>query len=104
MSQDRVLSMVGLAKKARRLAAGESAVEDAVKSGKAKLVLVAADASENTRKLFTNRCTFYQVPLYFYSDKESLGRALGRDIQASVAIQDTGMADAVIKILENDEM
>jgi len=92
---DRILSMLGLAKRARRLACGEFSVEKAVKSGSAYLVVVAADASRNTHKLFINMCTFYQVPCYLYSSKEELGHALGKDIQASVAVLDKGMADGI---------
>ena len=44
-------------------------------------------------------CTFYQVPCYLYSSKEELGHALGRDIQASVAVLDDGFADAIEKRL-----
>lgn len=97
---DKILSMLGLAKKAGRLAGGEFAVEKAVKGGKARMVVVASDASDNTRKMFINMCTFYQVPCYLYSSKESLGHALGRDIQASAAVLDDGFADAISKKLK----
>lgn len=100
MRTDKILSMLGLAKKAGRLAGGEFAVEKAVKGGKAKVVAVASDASYNTQKKFINMCTFYQVPCYLYSGKETLGHALGRDIQASVAVLDDGFADAIIKKFE----
>lgn len=99
MRTDKILSMLGLAKKAGKLAGGEFSVEKAVKSGRAAVVIVAADASQNTHKLFINMCTFYQVPCYLYSSKEELGHALGRDIQASVAALDDGFADAIEKRL-----
>ena len=47
---DKILSMLGLAKKAGKLAGGEFSVEKAVKSGRAAVVIVAADASQNTHK------------------------------------------------------
>lgn len=96
--------MLGLAKRARKLAGGEFSVDKAVKSGEARLVIVASDSSENTKKLFTNMCAFYQVPFYLYSTKDALGHALGRDIQASVAVLDDGFADAIEKLLGNDGM
>jgi ribosomal protein L7Ae-like RNA K-turn-binding protein len=45
-------------------------------------------------------CTFYEVPIYFLSDKESIGRAMGKEFRASLAIQDENFAKAIIKILE----
>ncbi len=95
--QDRVLSMFGLAAKAGKVASGEFSVEKAVKSNKAYLVLVADDASDNTKKMFTNMCTFYKVPILFYADKEKLGRAIGKEMRASAVVLDKGFADSIIE-------
>ena len=54
-------------------------MEKAVKEGSACLVIVAQDASENTKKKMKNMTDYYEVPLYFYSDKEKLGRQIGRN-------------------------
>ena len=72
MKQDKALAMIGLAQKAGKIVSGEFATEKAVKTGKAALVIVAGDASENTKKMFTNMCAFYEVPVYFYSEKKHL--------------------------------
>ena len=100
MINNKVLSLVGLATKAGKTASGEFSTEKAVKTGKAFLVLVAEDASENTKKKFRNMCTFYEVPLYFLSDKEALGRAMGKEFRASLAVQDENFAKAILKVLE----
>ena len=98
--QDRVLSMLGLTTKAGKIASGEFSVEKAVKSNKAYLVIVSADASDNTKKMFTNMCTFYKVPIYFYADKEALGNAIGKLTRASVAVLDEGFAKSLVKNLD----
>ena len=49
MKPDKALSMLGLAARAGRIVSGEFTVEKEVKSGRAYLVLIAEDASENTR-------------------------------------------------------
>ena len=81
-------------------ASGEFSTEKAVKEGKAKLVIVAEDSSDNTKKMFTNMCTYYNVPIYFYSNKSELGRAMGKEMRASLALLDQGLADAVMKVME----
>ena len=63
---DRVFSMIGLAQKAGTVVSGEFATEKAVKTGKAFLVIVSDAASDNTKKMFRNMCTFYEVPMYSY--------------------------------------
>lgn len=95
--QDRILSMLGLAAKAGKVASGEFSVEKAVKSKQAYLVLVADDASDNTKKLFTNMCAFYKVPLIVYADKERLGRAIGKEMRASATVLDEGLAKAMLE-------
>lgn len=80
MKPDRVLSMLGIAAKAGSVASGEFSTEKAVKEGRAYLVIVAQDASDNTKKMFRNMTDFYQVPMYEYSDKEMLGHFIGKRI------------------------
>ena len=60
MKQDRVLSMIGLAQKAGKVASGEFATEKAVKTKKASVVVVASDASDNTKKMFSDMCKYYK--------------------------------------------
>ena len=99
MINNKTMSLVGLATKAGKTASGEFSTEKAVKTGKAYLVLVAEDASENTKKKFRNMCTFYEVSLYFLSDKEGLGRAMGKEFRASLAVMDESFAQAMQKEL-----
>ena len=101
LKQDKALAMIGLAQKAGKIVSGEFATEKAVKTGKAALVIVAGDASENTKKMFTNMCAFYEVPVYIYSDKETLGHAIGKQFRASLPVADEGFRNTIEKHLKN---
>jgi ribosomal protein L7Ae-like RNA K-turn-binding protein len=100
MNEKKIFQMLGLAFRAGKLASGEFSVESAVKEGKAYLVIVAQDASENTVKLFSDKCAFYQVPMERAGDKESLGRALGKEVRASIAVLDEGLANKIKELIE----
>lgn len=100
--QSKALSMLGMATKAGKTASGEFSVEKMVKLGKAKLVIVAADASDNTKKSYTDMCTFYKVPLYIMFDKEVLGHSMGKQSRASACVIEEGFAQAIIKHLESE--
>ena len=102
MKQNKILSLVGLATKAGKTASGEFSTEKSVKSGRAYLVIVSEEASENTKKKFRNMCTYYEVPLYILSDKEALGHAMGKEFRASLAVQDENFAKAIMKALEKE--
>lgn len=95
----KVFSYIGLAMRAGNVASGEFSTEKAVKEGAAHMVIVATDASENTKKMFTNMCTYYKVPIYFFGEKTSLGHAIGKEFRASLALLDKGLANAVEKQL-----
>lgn len=78
LKPDKALSMLGIAARAGRIVSGEFTVEKEVKSGRAYLVLIAEDASENTRKKFQNMCEFYEVPMRLCYDRERLGHFIGK--------------------------
>lgn len=103
MKQNKVYSLLGIAMRGRNIVSGEFSTEAAVKDGSAALVLVAEDASNNTKKLFSNKCSFYEVPYFVYGTKEELGHAMGKDLRSSLAVTDDGIAQAVIKQLEESE-
>ena len=58
MKQNKVLSMLGLATKAGKISSGEFSTEKEIKTGYAALVIVAEDASDNTKKKFKNYNNF----------------------------------------------
>lgn len=89
---NKVYSMLGLTMKAGKLVAGESMVEKAIKGGTAQLVIIAGDASDNTKKKFGNMCSYRNVELIEFSDKFALGKALGKEIRATICIIDENFA------------
>lgn len=103
MKMNKALSMISLATKAGKTSSGEFLTEQTVKDGRAYLVIVAGDASANTKKKFQNMCDFYKVPIYFYEDKETLGHAMGKEIRASLAITDAGFAKSISKHIDTQE-
>lgn len=103
MSQSKVLSLISLATKAGKTASGEFCTEKEVKTGRAALVIVADDASDNTKKKFKNMCEFYEVPIYFYKDKDTLGHAMGKEFRASLAVLDEGFAKGIRKHIDTED-
>ena len=96
---NKILSMVGMAMKAGKVVSGEFSTEKAVKTGKAFLVIVSEAASDNTKKMFRNMCSYYEVPMYVYGTKEDLGHSMGKEFRASLAITEEGFAKSIEKRL-----
>ena len=88
-----ILNLVGLAKKAGKLEVGEEPVGAAARAGQAKLIIVAADAAENTRRRASHfadagRVKWISTPF----SKAELGGVLGRSVCAMAAFTDAGFA------------
>ena len=98
-----IISLLGLCMKAGKLISGEFLVEKGIKNGSVVLAIVASDASENTKKKFNDMCSFRDIELISFADKETLGRAIGKDIRASIGICDEGFAKTILSKMPNKE-
>lgn len=94
------LRLVGLAKRAGRAELGEEGVGSAAAAGKARLVLLASDAAENSvRRAYHFTEGGHAVLLKVPFTKEELGGACGRGSCAMLAITESGLALSAVKKL-----
>jgi len=100
VEHNKVYQLLGLAEKAHAIASGEFMTENKIKAGKAALVIIAEDASDNTKKMFRNMCDFHHVLMYEYGTKEELGHAIGKEMRASLALTNEGFKNTIVKHLD----
>ena len=86
---NKFLGMLGLAKRAGKVQTGEDICSKAVKSGVSKLIIVACDASDNTKK-------FVEA-----GSKAELGKFTGADSRAVVSVNDDNFAKAILDRLND---
>ena len=58
INEKKVLGTLGLAMKAGSVVSGEFMTEKSIRDGRAELVIVAEDASANTKKKFSDSCHY----------------------------------------------
>ena len=95
---DRILQILGLAKKAGLLAIGFEAVGTAARKGKTKLIISAEDASERAyrnARIYADSCGAICMVVPY--TKFDLGCITGRGTPSTIAFLDTGLAVAFIK-------
>lgn len=98
-AMDSFLTLLGLARRAGKLAIGEEPVREALADGSAKTVFLAADTADHTRRKVEPRLG--GVPLRrLPAEKSQLGRALGRESCAVCAVTDAGFAKSLADRLE----
>jgi ribosomal protein L7Ae-like RNA K-turn-binding protein len=88
-----------LARRAGAVVPGTAAVRDSVRSGEAKLVLLAGDASaaqlEKIRRILEKRA----VPQAILGDRAGLGAAVGLEPISAVAVTSAPLADRMLEEL-----
>ena len=95
-----IMNLLSMAQRARRIVSGSLAVEQAMKSGKAELLLIAGDAAEESRKKMVSLADRYKVPHVDALNREALGACLGKEYRAVAALTDAGFAARLKQLTE----
>jgi ribosomal protein L7Ae-like RNA K-turn-binding protein len=90
---------IGIAKKARKVVSGASLM-DSIRQKKVALVLIAADASDRTRKQFTDKCITYQIPCLIWGTVATISSASGMNMRVAIGISDHGLANSIREYLK----
>ncbi|MBR2715028.1 MAG: ribosomal L7Ae/L30e/S12e/Gadd45 family protein [Ruminococcus sp.] len=96
---DKLMSMLGLCRRAGKLTLGNDAVIDSINLRKSKLVLLADDCSENTAKAVLRKAHQSNVHAYVIAyTKDDISYAVGK-FTAVLSINDNGFAKSVEKLI-----
>src|SRR5690625_1966797 len=93
------LNIVGLAYRARKCVTGEDTIVQHIRNKNVKLVLIANDISEQTKKKYTDKCKTFHVPYIEVDDRVTLGNAIGKSARVAIAILDEGFATKLQSLL-----
>lgn len=102
MKTNKTLSQLGMAMRAGKLITGDEIVLKAVRQRKAFLVILAADASDNTKKKFRDKCNTYGIQLAEAFDRQQLGKAIGKPERVVLAVTDVQFGKMIANHLSNN--
>lgn len=102
MNDQRIYQLIGICQKARKLISGEFAVKQAVLSEAVKLVIVTEDASDNTTKLFSDKCKYRNIPYLQWGNRIDLGKILGKEARVVIGIVDDKLAEKIAEMIKSD--
>lgn len=97
-NENKILSFIGLAKRAGKISSGEAKVLEDIKTSKTFLVVISSDASENTEKKLTDKCKSYKKPFIIFSDRETLGKYSKKDYAVALSVTDKNFANQIKKL------
>ena len=99
-NKEKALNLLGLAQRAGKLVTGEEFVINDVRADKMKLVFVATNASDNTRKKLTDKCSYYEVPCVLEFSQEELSHAIGKH-RMICGVTDAGFAKKLKELIQS---
>ena len=94
----KALNLLGLAQRARKLESGSPTVLTTIRSKQARLVIIADDASLNTKKQFLDKSDYYDIPSIVTLTKAEISQAIGKE-RTVCAFTDDGFAQSFKKLL-----
>lgn len=101
MDSRRFFSMLSLCQRAGKLISGEESCLLAIKNNSALFVIIACDASDNTKKKFTDKCKYYNVDCVIIQNKENLSRSIGKYDRAVLAVIDENFSYKIKETLNS---
>lgn len=101
---DKALRYFGIARKAGYLELGEENTGVAVRNGKARVVFLAADASDNAKRRADGFLYGRNIPLLrLPHTKEEISLAMGKGGCSMAAITDIGLASSLVSALATED-
>lgn len=104
MEQNKVFRLLGLATRAGKISFGYESVVDTMQKSKAKIVIIAEDASERTKRNIERIANDCNVPVKIYGNIETLSKSIGKENKAVIAIKDNNFAKEILKIIDGGEV
>lgn len=86
--------------RAGKVKTGESVILNDIKKNRLKLVIIATDASENTKTKFQSKCESYHISFRIFGTRAELGQALGKAERVNIGITDQGFAKKLVSMID----
>ena len=98
-NNQKIHSYIGLAMRAGKVVSGDDTTLKELKKGRVYLVIVAEDASDNTKKLFKDKSTYRKVDQILFSTKVELGLSIGKSPRAVLGIKDKSLSQKILELM-----
>ena len=104
MENKKIYGLLGLARRAGKISFGTESSKDLIERRKAKLIIVAQNASDRTKKNFEDLSKNYNVPIRIYGTIEDLSKSIGQFDKAVIVIKDENFVKEIIKRIDGGEI
>ena len=102
--ENKIYGLIGLARRAGKVSFGTESSIETIEKKKAKLVIVAKDSSERTKKKFKELSEKLSIPFRIIGIIEDLSRSIGQVNKAVIVIKDENFAKEILKRIDGGEI
>lgn len=96
----KIKNLLTLAAKSGNIVSGDETCINYLKKNAIYLLIVAGDASENTKKKFNDKAFYRDTPIRFWQDKEELGGTIGKGSRTVIGIIDKNFAEKLLSYFD----
>lgn len=104
MENNKIYGLLGLARRAGKVSFGTESATETIEKKKAKLVIVAKDSSDRTKKNFKELCEKINVQIRIIGTIEDLSQSIGQVNKAVIVIKDENFAKEILKRIDGGEI
>lgn len=98
----RILGMLGISAKAGKIVCGTDATIEDIERHKVKLVIVAENASEKTKKNIKYICDKNDVTILEFGNIDEISKTIGKDNKAIIGIKSKSLSKEIEKLIKEN--
>lgn len=98
----KILGMLGISAKAGKVVCGTEATLDDIERKKVKIVIVANNASEKTKKNIKFVCDKKNIEILEFGSIDEISKAIGKNNKAIIGIKDKNLAEQIVKLIKEN--
>ena len=102
-SNEKILGLLGLATRSGKIISGTDACLEYINKKKIKVLIVATDASDRTKKKFDEISKMNNIPIYQMFNIETLSKSIGKKNKAVIGIIDVNFSKEIIKRIDGGD-
>ncbi len=101
MTKGKILGLLGLATRAGKAVFGAEATQEDIQKKKVKLVIVANDAADRTKKNFQQLCNENKIPMKILLTINEISNSTGKENKAIIGIKDINFSKEILRIIDD---
>lgn len=104
VNNKKILGLLGLCTKAGEICCGTDACIDLIQKNKIKLIIIAGNAADRTKRNFKFLCNKSNIRIVEFGTIDEISKAIGNKNKAVIGIKNDNLSNEIYKIINGGEI